>query len=50
MASLEARDHPVQSLFYGNEGHGLSKRDNRIDAYAQAVEFLWSVADPWRES
>ncbi|CAN5283362.1 S9 family peptidase [soil metagenome] len=50
VASLEARDHPVQSLFYGNEGHGLSKRDNRIDAYAQAVEFLWSVADPWRES
>jgi dipeptidyl aminopeptidase/acylaminoacyl peptidase len=50
VALLEARDHPVQSLVYDNEGHGLSKRDNRIGGYAQAVEFLWSVAEPQRES
>jgi len=50
VALLEARAQPVQSLVYDNEGHGLSKRDNRIDGYAQAVEFLWSVAEPQRES
>lgn len=45
IASLEERGHLVQSLVYDNEGHGLSKRDNRIDGYSRAAAFLWAMAE-----
>ena len=44
VASLQARDHTVESIVYDNEGHGLSKRSNRSDGYARVAEFLWSIA------
>jgi len=31
---------PVRSLVYEDEGHGLSKRENRIDAYTNIGEFF----------
>jgi dipeptidyl aminopeptidase/acylaminoacyl peptidase len=31
---------PVESLIYEDEGHGLSKRPNRIDAYTRIGEFF----------
>ncbi|GMU51290.1 MAG: peptidase [Candidatus Xenobia bacterium] len=40
VASLKARSLPVEYLLYKDEGHGLAKLSNRIDAYAKVVEFL----------
>lgn len=31
---------PVELLVFEDEGHGISKLDNQIDAYTQVVEFL----------
>ena len=31
---------PVRKLIFGDEGHGISKRENRIEAYSAIVEFL----------
>ena len=31
---------PVRTLIFDDEGHGISKRDNRIEAYSAIVEFL----------
>ena len=31
---------PVEKLVFEDEGHGLSKRENRIEAYTQVVDFL----------
>jgi dipeptidyl aminopeptidase/acylaminoacyl peptidase len=31
---------PVETLVFEDEGHGFSKRDNRIEAYSTMVEFL----------
>lgn len=45
--SLEQRGHPVEMIVFDNEGHGLSKRPNRIEGYAAVVAFLRGVAD-WR--
>jgi len=38
----EARDRgvPVRKLIFEDEGHGFSKRENRIEAYRAIVEFL----------
>jgi dipeptidyl aminopeptidase/acylaminoacyl peptidase len=38
----EARDQgvPVEKLVFDDEGHGISKLDNRIEAYSRVVEFL----------
>ncbi|WP_254273785.1 S9 family peptidase [Haloarcula marina] len=38
----EVADHgvPVEKLVFDDEGHGISKRENRIEAYTQVVEFL----------
>ena len=44
VASLEGRDHPVELLVFDNEGHGLSKRPNRIEGYARVAEFFWQIA------
>ncbi len=36
-----ARDHvPVESLIFDDEGHGVTKLDNRIAAYRAVAEFL----------
>jgi dipeptidyl aminopeptidase/acylaminoacyl peptidase len=43
--SLARYEHPVQLLVFDDEGHGLSKRPNRIDAYANVAEFFWRVAE-----
>lgn len=37
---LRERDIPVQLLVYEDEGHGLSKAKNRLDAFPKVVEFL----------
>lgn len=44
VASLEGRGHPVELLVFDNEGHGLSKRSNRVVGYARATAFLRQVA------
>ncbi|MFB6183275.1 MAG: prolyl oligopeptidase family serine peptidase [Haloarculaceae archaeon] len=31
---------PVEKLIFDDEGHGITKRENRIDAYTRVVEFL----------
>lgn len=49
VASLEGRDHPVEMLVFDDEGHGLSKRDNRIEGYARVAEFFHRVAAASRE-
>ncbi|NLY20244.1 MAG: S9 family peptidase [Tissierellia bacterium] len=38
--SLESRNVPVKSLIYPDEGHGISKKKNQIDAYPKMVAFL----------
>jgi prolyl oligopeptidase PreP (S9A serine peptidase family) len=39
-AALDARGVPCTLLVYSDEGHGLAKRANRLDAYPQVLEFL----------
>ena len=40
--ATEVRSHgvPVETKIFDDEGHGISKRENRIDAYTSVVEFL----------
>jgi dipeptidyl aminopeptidase/acylaminoacyl peptidase len=38
--ALRARDVPVELLAYPDEGHGLVKLKNRLEAYPAIVEFL----------
>jgi len=40
VAALQERSIPVEYLRYEDEGHGLVKLKNRLDAYAKMVEFL----------
>ncbi|TWD80752.1 dipeptidyl aminopeptidase/acylaminoacyl peptidase [Kribbella amoyensis] len=40
VAALAERDVPCRLLVYPDEGHGLSKRKNRLDAFPQAFAFL----------
>jgi dipeptidyl aminopeptidase/acylaminoacyl peptidase len=42
-AALGDRGVPCELLVYGDEGHGLAKRANRMDAYPKAVAFLGRV-------
>ena len=42
VAALEARDQEVHLRVFDDEGHGLSKRANRISGYAEAAGFLAS--------
>jgi dipeptidyl aminopeptidase/acylaminoacyl peptidase len=37
---LGANGVPCDLLVYGDEGHGLARRTNRLDAYPTALEFL----------
>lgn len=39
-AALDAKGVPCTLLVYADEGHGLAKRVNRLDAYPQVVDFL----------
>ncbi len=39
-AALRARGVECQLLVYLDEGHGLAKRANRLDAYPRALDFL----------
>lgn len=38
--NLQGRHRPVELLTYANEGHGLVRRENRIEAYARAADFF----------
>jgi dipeptidyl aminopeptidase/acylaminoacyl peptidase len=38
--ALQERGRTVQLRVFDNEGHGLSKRENRISGYAEAAAFL----------
>lgn len=38
--ALKARDVSVELLVYPDEGHGLAKLSNRLDAYPKIVDFL----------
>ncbi len=38
--AIRARGGVVEYLVYPDEGHGLSKTENRLDAFHRAVEFL----------
>lgn len=40
IAALRERGVPCELLVYGDEGHGLARLDNRLDAYPRALEFL----------
>jgi dipeptidyl aminopeptidase/acylaminoacyl peptidase len=40
VAALESRQQEVELRVFDDEGHGLSKRRNRIDGYAAAGGFL----------
>jgi dipeptidyl aminopeptidase/acylaminoacyl peptidase len=42
-AELESRGVPSELLVYQDEGHGLQKLKNRLDAYPRAVAFLDEV-------
>jgi len=39
-AALDAKGVPCELRVYRDEGHGLAKRANRLDAYPAALEFL----------
>jgi dipeptidyl aminopeptidase/acylaminoacyl peptidase len=41
--ALEAKGVPCELRVYDDEGHGLAKRVNRLDAYPAAVDFLTRV-------
>ena len=48
VAALRSRDVPCELLVYGDEGHGLAKLANRLDAHPRAVAFLDRVLGrPW---
>jgi dipeptidyl aminopeptidase/acylaminoacyl peptidase len=40
VAALVARHLPVELMVFDDEGHGLSKRQNKIAGYASAAEFV----------
>jgi dipeptidyl aminopeptidase/acylaminoacyl peptidase len=40
VAALKERGVPVEYLRYEDEGHGLGKLQNRLDAYPKMAEFL----------
>lgn len=40
VSSLSQRNHPVEYLNYPDEGHKISKLENRIDSFTKMAEFL----------
>jgi dipeptidyl aminopeptidase/acylaminoacyl peptidase len=45
-AALSARGIPVELVVYPDEGHGLAKLANRLDAWPRAVSFLDGLLRP----
>jgi dipeptidyl aminopeptidase/acylaminoacyl peptidase len=45
-AELERRGVPSELLVYDDEGHGLQKLKNRLDAYPRVADFLERVLEP----
>jgi dipeptidyl aminopeptidase/acylaminoacyl peptidase len=43
VASLRSRNVACELLVFADEGHGMQKLANRLDAYPKAVEFLNNV-------
>ncbi len=43
--SLRERDHPVEYLRYEDEGHKISKLENRIDSFTRMADFLARYLD-----
>ena len=43
---LERRGVPSELLVYDDEGHGLQKLKNRLDAYPRVADFLERVLEP----
>jgi acetyl esterase/lipase len=43
--SLKTQGVPCQLLIYENEGHGLTRLENQLDAYPRAIEFLDQALD-----
>jgi dipeptidyl aminopeptidase/acylaminoacyl peptidase len=39
-AALDGKGIPCELRVYADEGHGLGKRANRLDAYPAAIDFL----------
>jgi dipeptidyl aminopeptidase/acylaminoacyl peptidase len=46
VASLRNRNVPCELLVYPDEGHGLARLANRLDAYPRAMAFLDAVLQP----
>jgi len=46
VAALSERNQAVELRIFDNEGHGLSKRENRISGYAEAALFLVTHLGP----
>lgn len=46
LAALRSHDVPCELLVYRDEGHGLAKLANRLDAYPRAIAFLDRVLGP----
>jgi len=44
-AALQARGHPVEHLEIAGEGHGFTKRANRIEVWRRALGFLTAQLD-----
>jgi dipeptidyl aminopeptidase/acylaminoacyl peptidase len=44
--AVRARGLPVEYLKYANEGHGLARRENRIEAYGALVKFFDRIMTP----
>jgi dipeptidyl aminopeptidase/acylaminoacyl peptidase len=44
--ALRAKGIPTELAVYEDEGHGLAKLKNRLDAYPRAVDFLDRVLRP----
>jgi len=48
VAALSERNQDVELRVFDNEGHGLSKRENRVAGYAEATAFLVNHLRPGR--
>ena len=46
VAALSERKQVVELRVFDNEGHGLSKRENRVSGYAEAARFLVAQLHP----
>lgn len=43
---LRSRQVPCELLIYEDEGHGLARLENRLDAYPRAIQFLKEILQP----